>query len=166
MLEAEFKVRDSIYHYLCSRLSMFSQRTKVQKNKDSKLTVDVSLTSSISVIFSPYEGIICLQVTTAFLFPLWDYHLRETKKGPLSAFMTNGDYRSTVLWFSLNRFHAFFMLCSSWSFDIWMCLSLKEPHPEMLKNSFPLDASDTVYILLTDAINKASSQLQSLKIAE
>lgn len=102
----------SIYHYLCSRLSVFSRSTKVQKSKDSKLTVDVSLTSSISVIFSPYEDIICLQVTTAFLFPLWDYHLRGTKKVSLSAFMTNGDYRSTVLCFSLNRFfNAFFMLC-------------------------------------------------------
>lgn len=78
--------------------------------------------------------------------------------------MTNGGYRSTVLCFSLNRFHAFLMLCSSWSFDI--CLSLKEAHPEILKNSFSLEASDIVYILLTDAINKAFSQLQSLKVAE
>lgn len=96
---------------------MFSQNTKVQKNKDSKLTMDVSLTSSISVIFFPYEVIICLQMTTAFLFPLRDYNLRETKKGSLSAFMTNGDCSSTVLCFS-HRSHAFFPLCSSWSFDI------------------------------------------------
>lgn len=48
---------------------MFSQNTKAQKNKDSKMAVDVSLTS-ISVIFSHCEDIICLQVTTAFLFPL------------------------------------------------------------------------------------------------
>lgn len=158
--------RISIYHYLCSRLSMFSQNTKVQKNKDSKLTMDVSLTSSISVIFFPYEVIICLQMTTACLFPLRDYNLRETKKGSLSAFMTNGDCSSTVLCFSLNRSHAFFPLCSSWSFDIWMCLSLKKPPPEILKNSFSPGSSDIIYILLTDAINKAYSQLQSLKIAE
>lgn len=146
---------------------MFSQNTKVQKNKDSQLAMDVSLSSSISVILSSYEDIICLQVFLLLFFFLCEiFILERQKRDPcqlLWQMVVTGALYYVSPW---TDFMLFLMLCSSWSFDIWMCLSLKEPHPEILKNSFSLEASDIVYILLTDAINKAFSQLQSLKVAE
>lgn len=109
---------------LCSWLPTFCQNTTVQKNRDPKLTRDISLVS-VDAIFFPKEVIICLQESSSFFFlSPWGYNPTETTKDSCHLLWQNVITGVPYSVFLLEQILYVFKLCSCWCHLILECIYL------------------------------------------